>query len=344
MAQYITFQPSDYFNTVLYTGNASTNAVTGVGFQPDWLWFKCRTRTDNHRAMDVLRGTNSIIPNTNNAQSDVSGDGFTSIDSDGFTLNGSGGGGEFNANSASFVCWNWKAGGSGSANSNGSISSTVSANTTAGFSIVTYTGTGANATVGHGLGTAPALILFKQTSATQKWIIHHQSIGATKSLHLDTTEVEQTNTFMNNTAPTSTVFSLGTIVNNNTSSENYVAYCFAEKKGFFKAGLYEGNGSTNGAFIYTGFKPAFVILKGKGNTSNWGMHDSARDVDNAVQKGLIANDTNTEDTHDFMDFLSNGFKLRSSSTNRNGSGQGYVYWAFAEEPFVSSNGVPATAR
>ena len=177
---YITFQPKDHFNTVLYTGNASTNAVTGVGFQPDWLWIKSRSRTDNHVILDVLRGTNRIRSNSTGAQADISGDGFTSLDSDGFTLNGSGGGGGTNANSATFVAWNWKAGGAGSSNSDGTVTSgaTVSANTTAGFSIGTATMNSSGSwTVGHGLGVTPAVVLVRGAGTTSNWWMWHQSLG-----------------------------------------------------------------------------------------------------------------------------------------------------------------------
>ena len=226
---YITFQPNDYFNTKLYTGTGSSNAQTGVGFQPDWLWIKDRDSSSNsHVITDAIRGTNKIIFSDNNGAETTDANRVTSFDSDGFTV---GTDGSTNTNTNDYVAWNWRASGtSGSSNSDGSITSTVSANTTAGFSIVTYTGTGANATVGHGLGSAPGLILFKQRSDTQKWIVHHQSLGATKSLHLDTTEAEQTSTFMNDTAPTSSVFSLGTIVNNNSIRRNLCSLLFRREK------------------------------------------------------------------------------------------------------------------
>ena len=341
---YITFQPNDYFNTKLYTGTGSSNAQTGVGFQPDWLWIKDRDSSSNsHVITDAIRGTNKIIFSDNNGAETTDANRVTSFDSDGFTV---GTDGSTNTNTNDYVAWNWRASGtSGSSNSDGSITSTVSANTTAGFSIVTYTGTGANATVGHGLGSAPGLILFKQRSATQKWIVHHQSLGATKSLHLDTTEAEQTSTFMNDTAPTSSVFSLGTIVNNNTSGATYVAYCFAEKKGFSKFGSFTGNGSTDGPFVYTGFKPAWVMIKASSrSTDNWVIVDSKRSTLNPADDALLANTSGGTDTGYKRDFLSNGFKIRESGANQNGSGHTFTYMAFAEEPLVSSNNIPATAR
>ena len=338
---YITFQPSDHFNTKLWTGNGSAgNAQTGVGFQPDLVWYKARSQAYNSGLFDVIRGASKqLYSDQNSVEATYSG--VTSFDSDGFTLGTDAGG---NQNSETYVAWNWRASGtSGSSNSDGSITSTVSANTTAGFSIVTYTGTGANATVGHGLGSAPGLILFKQRSATQKWIVHHQSLGATKSLHLDTTEAEQTSTFMNDTAPTSSVFSLGTIVNNNTSGATYVAYCFAEKKGFSKFGSYTGNGNADGPMIYTGFKPAFIILRGT-NNENWIMFDNKRDPINVVDDLILPNQNIAAFSATYLDMVSNGFKIRTSAVGGNANGQEFIYWAFAEEPLVSSNNIPATAR
>ena len=341
---YITFQPSDYFNTKLYTGNGSTNAQTGVGFQPDWLWFKNRADTYNHHVFDVVRGVNQQLQVDSNGAESTYATSMTSFDSDGFTL---GNNNNINYNGNNHVAWCWKAGNSqGSSNTDGSINTTyTSVNTTAGFSISKYTGTGSNATIGHGLGAVPKMILVKRTNTTGNWTMYHNSIGATKYIYLNQTAVEATAAgIWNNTAPTSSVFSVGTDGEVNASGSTYIAYAFAEKVGYSKFGLYEGNGNTQGAFVHTGFKPAFVILKGKGNTSNWGMHDGVRDIDNPISKGLIANTSAAEDTSTFMDFLSNGFQLRSTSTNRNASGQGYIYWAFAERPFVATNDVPTTAR
>ena len=341
---YITFQPSDYFNTKLYTGNGSTNAQTGVGFQPDWLWFKNRADTYNNHVFDVVRGVNQQLQVDSNGAESTYATSMTSFDSDGFTL---GANNNINYNGNNHVAWCWKAGNSqGSSNTDGSINTTyTSVNTTAGFSISKYTGTGSNATIGHGLGAVPKMILVKRTNTTGNWTMYHNSIGATKYIYLNQTAVEATAAgIWNNTAPTSSVFSVGTDGEVNASGSTYIAYAFAEKVGYSKFGLYEGNGNTQGAFVHTGFKPAFVILKGKGNTSNWGMHDGVRDIDNPISKGLIANTSAAEDTSTFMDFLSNGFQLRSTSTNRNASGQGYIYWAFAERPFVATNDVPTTAR
>ena len=355
---FINFQPKDYFNTVLYTGNASTNAITGVGFQPDWLWVKSRSRTDNHRLIDVLRGTNSIQSNQNNAQADVSGDGFTSLDSDGFTFNGSGGGGEFNANSGTYAAWNWRAGNSqGSSNTDGTINTTyTSVNTTAGFSISTYTGNATQgATVGHGLGAAPKMIIIKSTTNAEAWVVGHQHMNATNPwdyyLHLhENTAKGQNNNRFGNVTPTTSVFTLGNEDQVNSSSKSYVAYCFAEKKGFSKFGEYSANGNTDGPFIYCGFKPAFVMIKShSNNSSNWVMLDNKRSTtggSNVMDKWLYANSNEAEadQSSNPTDFLSNGFKLRNNGAYLNGSGRSYIYMAFAEEPLVSSNNIPATAR
>ena len=330
---------TDYFNTKLYTGNGGTNAITGVGFQPDWVWIKNRAATEAHSLYDAVRGTQKVIySNLTNGQATET-NGLSSFDSDGFTVGSSG---AINGSSQNIASWNWKAGGAGSSNPNGSIASTVSANTTSGFSIVKYTNpsSGSPFTVGHGLGAAPKVIITKNLSATQTWGVWHHSIGFGKYLRLDDTAVEASANLV--TATSSTTFS--SYYDHHTAGNEIIAYCFAEKKGFSNFGLYEGNGNTDGTFVFCGFRPAFVLLKGKGNTSNWGIHDSGRDPDNSVEKGLNANTTAADDTSTFMDFCSNGFKLRSSSTNRNASGQGYIYMAFAEAPLVGSNNIPATAR
>ena len=343
---YISFQPSDYFNTKIYTGTGSSMSVTGVGFRPDWLWIKTRNATNASHIVDVVRGNGqAIASDLTNAQYSS---GVTSFDSDGFSLTGGTGAVNNSNGSTNYVAWNWLAGGSqGSSNTDGSINTTyTSVNTTAGFSISQYTGTGvADATVGHGLGAKVDFLLIKDLGNSSNWIVGHKDTFTTGEIYLN-----QTNALsaafgpFNKTAPTTSVFNLGTDVICNGSARNYIAYAFATKKGFSKFGSYTGNGSTDGTFVYTGFKPAWVMYKRSDSTSNWGMHDSGRDIDNPVQKGLIANTSAAEDTHDFIDFLSNGFKLRSSSSNRNADGGTYIYMAFAEEPLVSSNNLPATAR
>tara|TARA_A100001201_G_scaffold116016_1_gene99676 strand:- start:2773 stop:3813 length:1041 start_codon:yes stop_codon:yes gene_type:complete len=344
---YISFQPHDHFKTLLYVGNGSdAHAITGVGFKPDFVWTKNRSSATNNYLHDIVRGVQNAIRTDVTSATYATSINLQSFDSDGFTLGTQDG---LNKNGDNIVSWNWLAGGSqGSSNTDGSINTTyTSVNTTAGISISSYTGTGATATVGHGLGVAPKVVIIKGTSNTGTWGTYHTSLGATKKIILNSTAAEASSGWMNNTAPTSSVFTVINDADVGSSGYTYVAYCFAEKTGYSKFGSFVGNGSTNGTFIYTGFKPAFVMLKYSSPTSgvgNWGMHDSARDVDNPVQKGLLANSSAVEDTHDFMDFFSNGFKLRSTSSNRNESGSTYIFMAFAEEPIVSSNGVPATAR
>ena len=344
---YISFQPHDHFNNVLYTGSNGANAITGVGFQPDWLWLKPRNYTDHHRIMDVLRGQNTIYSNRNVAQ-DANSSHFTSLDSDGFTLAGSDGG--WNSSSYNYVAWNWKAGGAGSSNSDGSITSTVSANTTAGFSIIKYVGTGSAATIPHGLGAAPELVLIKSLDQTRIWIVGMEALGNwNKYLALSATDAEQTSSTYFTSAPTSTLVNLGNGANVNNSSENYIAYCFKQKKGFSKFGSYLGLGAS-GNFIYCGFKPAFVIVKRIDGSANWVMTDNkfsfnGRGTHDSYVMFPSADNQET-DSYGLL-LVSNGFQIRgsdSTSATVNGSSAEYIYWAFAEEPTVSSNGVPATAR
>ena len=341
-----------HFNTKLYTGNNSTNAQTGVGFQPDWIWFKRRDSGAQHSLFDAVRGvTKGLRSDGTDAESTIS-DALTSFDSDGFTL-GSDSGNYINLNSATYASWNWKAGTTSGISTNGSTVITPSAysfNATSGFSIVKYTGNGNTTTkVAHGLGSVPKMIIIKKTSAAgDNWKVYHVGIGNTTALQLDNTGATSggSDNFYD-TTPDTVNFTLGNHTSVNANGATYIAYCFAEKKGFSKFGSYTGNGNTDGTFIYTGFKPAFVMLKYAapgGGTGNWGIHDSVRDVDNPVQKGLIANTNAAEDTHDFMDMLSNGFKLRSTSSNRNENGSTYIYMAFAKAPLVGSNNVPCTAR
>ena len=335
---------SSYFNTKLYTGNASTNAITGVGFQPDWCWIKGRGTTNAHMLFDAVRGVGEALNSNNgNAEATVS-TAFTSFDSDGFTV---GNYSETNTNSENYVSWNWRASGtSGSANGDGSISSTVSVDTTSGFSIVSYTGNGTlGATVGHGLGQTPGLFVTKRLSGTSSWGMYHQSTGAGGFMELNgTAGLQSNNAYFNNTAPTSSVFTIGTDSINNTNGSTYIAYCFAEKQGYSKFGSYVGNGNADGPMIYTGFKPAFVLLKNITlSVENWIINDSGRNPSNIVDKDLFPNQNYVEAVHSRQDFLSNGFKMRSTANNSNNSGNTYIYMAFGQ-PIVSTNNVIATAR
>jgi len=334
---------TDYFNTKLYTGNGGTNAITGVGFQPDWVWIKDRDATNNHEVHDAVRGVNyQLYTNLTNAQTNAANH-LTTFGTDGFTV---GSDGALNTNSNDYVSWNWKAGNSaGSSNSDGSVTSTVTANTTAGFSIVKWTGTGATATVGHGLGVKPSIILIKNTGAVENWVMYHGALGATKNLKLNNQEAAQTTSgAFYDTEPTTSVFTVHTNTNTNQSGQVMIAYCFAEKTGYSKFGKYEGNGDSDGPFLYTGFKPAFVMIKrysGAGN--NWLILDNKRDPINQAGKGLLPDVNNAEATGYNCDFLSNGFKLRLSGSGENGNNFGYIYWAFGQT-LVGSNNVPCTAR
>ena len=345
-------KPTDYFNTKLYTGNGSTNAITGVGFQPDWVWVKDRdTAGYNHIANDNVRGvTKYLRPNLTNAEATIT-DAITSFDSDGFTLGSDASNGESNRNTINYVSWNWLAGGTASSNTDGTITSTVSANTTAGFSIVTYTGNStAGATVGHGLGVVPSVVLVKSRDGAYGWgMYHHKNTSAPETDYLSINNTDATVddvNFWNDTAPTSSVFSLGGTDAINKTSNGHVAYCFAEKKGYSKFGSYTGNGNADGTFIYTGFKPAWILLKQSSTSgAGWRIHDNKRGISgNPEDETLYASGSNAESTGRDVDFLSNGFKLRTDSGDGNSSGSTYIYMVFAENPFVSSTGIPCTAR
>ena len=465
-------KPGDHFNTVTYAGNSSTQSITGVGFQPDWVWIKNRSDTRKHNLYDAVRGvTKRLVSNTNDLE-DTASNGLTTFGTDGFT---SGSEQDTNHSGNNFVAWNWLAGGTapavtyvvkvvsdsgnkyrfddfgtsavtlelqeggtytfdqsdssnsghplrfytasdktggeyttgvtttgtpgssgaqtvitvaasaptlyyqcsnhagmggqantnstfGSSNFAGSYQSLVSANTTAGFSIVTYSGTGSNATVGHGLGVAPSWIMVKEKSGSvNDWAVYAKAIGIgmsspdpeTDYLILNESNVRaDSNTVWNDTAPTSTVFSIGTGSTTNRSGSTYVAYCFSDIKGYSKFGGYTGSGNANGPFAYTGFKPAMVILKGSSIAENWWIYDNKRNTHNLVTKGLYPNANNAEVDYSAsdamnLDFISNGFKLRASDGALNGSGEKYVYMAFAENPFVANDSgtvVPSTAR
>jgi hypothetical protein len=338
---------TDHFNTKLYTGNGSTNAITGVGFQPDMVWIKERNGTNNHEINDVVRGVNyQIYPNLTNAQTNAANH-LTTFGTDGFTV---GSDGALNTNSNTYCSWNWKAGNSsGSANTDGDINSTVSANTTAGFSIVSYTGTGSNATVGHGLGSAPGWIVLKNRTTNRNWeILHHKNTAspATQQLEFITDATATVTTQWNSVMPTSSVFSIGTNDSTNKNGDSFIAYCFAEKTGYSKFGSYTANGSADGNFIYTGFAPKFIILKRTDtNGYNWVLYDDKRNTYNPWTNLLLPNLTNTEITSGgAIDFLSNGFKLRSASGANPTTNQGTIIYMAFGQTIVGSNNIPATAR
>ena len=336
---------SQYFNTVLYTGNGSTQSITGVGFQPDWTWFKERSSTSGHEVYDSTRGATKLLsPNTTDAEG-TNASALTSFDSDGFSV---GSGGAVNENSQTYVGWNWKANaGSTSSNTDGSITSTVQANTTAGFSIVTFTGTGLDATVGHGLNVAPDMVIVKSRDAARNWPIYHRSLGGDDSLKLNLTDATTTGLdCWNDLDPTSTVVHLGTTGGSNVSGEDAVMYCFHSVEGYSKFGKYTGNGSSDGTFVYTGFRPSWVMTKGASTAQAWSMRDNKRDSFNSAQKAIYANasDAESDNVNNSIDLLSNGFKIRNQFGTENQSGQTFIYMAFAENPFVSSTAIPVVAR
>ena len=341
--------PQLYFQTKLYTGNGGTQSITLDGsedMQVDWCWIICRSAVEGHVLFDSVRGVQKAINSNTTSTEATSSNYLTAFGTDGFSVGSSG---LVNANSETYVSWNWKAGGSGSSNSNGSITSSVSASTDAGFSIVSYTGTGSNATVGHGLGVAPKMMIFKNRSASQPWCVYHDGLSSSSySLHLDETSAEQNlspNPF-NSSAPTSTLINLGGQDMVNKSSDNHIAYCFAEKKGYSKFGSYTGNDNANGTFVYTGFAPAWVMIKRTNSVNDWIILDTKRNPINPSNERLLANTNGAASTANTMvDFLSNGFKPRSTYGGINGASDNFIYMAFAESPFVNSAGaVPNNAR
>ncbi len=329
---------TDNFNTVLYTGNGSTQSITGVGFQPDWTW--CKMRSDGgrgHALFDSVRGGNERL-DSSSTQEGRTNEGNISFQSDGFNVTSSHP--TVNDSGDSAVAWNWYTGASPTSNTNGSITSQVSANTDAGFSIVSWSGnTTSGATVGHGLGVAPDVIIFKRRDGSTDWHMYHSSIpnGNTYLAYLNTSAVPaSTSAFLNSTYPSSSVITLGNSAGTNGSS--MIAYCFADVEGYSKTGLYTGNGSTNGTFVYTGFRPAFILFKGIDVAYSWTMYDSTRDSYNVANKILYPSFSASENTGTpRWDFLSNGFKARDGSGNDNTNGQRYIYLAFAENPFKYAN-------
>jgi len=341
----------DYFNTVLYTGNASSRSITGVNFQPDWVWIKRRSTGDAHYLFDNVRTATKYISSNNTDTEVTNANTLTSFDSDGFSL---GTVNETNKSGETFVSWNWLASNTTASNTDGSITSTVSANTTSGFSVVTWTGDGnKSATVGHGLGSELSCIIIKERTGGDWW--HNWQTGLSGDSY---------NIFLNNTEPQRSAYNDGHVkkLNNSTtfgfdsstsnvdavnqSGVDNVGYCFAEKKGFSRFGSYVGNGSSDGSYIHLGFKPAFIMTKRTDSSTggSWQMYDNKRLGYNVDNNQMKADKTNAEDTSDGLDILSNGFKMRNSGNSYNASGASYIYMAFAENPFVTSTGIPGTAR
>ena len=354
---YISFKPTDYFNPLLYTGNASTNAITGVGFAPAISWFKSTSNTNSHAIFSTIMTTYSISPSNAAAQYNASGDGFTSLDSDGFTFNGSGGGGGTNASGFTYVSWNWKGGTTSGIATNGSTTITPSAysfNTTSKFSIVKYTGNStAGAKLAHGLGAVPKTVFVKSISdAGDAWAVYHVGTGNTDYGTLNTNAVFVDDaTRWNDTDPDSVNFTLGSSGAVNSSSKTYVAYCFGDVNGSSRFSQYTGNGNVDGTFVYTGFKPALVILKSvTGSGDGWFMANNKSNPFNRVNKNLFVNTTGAESTNGTadgdknLDFLAQGFKIRSTNSEVNAAGVNYVYMAWAEDPIIGSGGTVGVAR
>lgn len=333
-------QANKYFDATTYTGTGSSLSVTNSGsMQPDFVWLKNRSSATYHWLTNAITGTSKqLTSNATDAESSYTQI-LTAFNSNGFTV---GTDGDVNANGSSYVGWQWKANGTGVTNTAGSITSTVSANTTSGFSVVTYTGNGSNATVGHGLGVAPKMVIVKGRSFVSNWNVFHKSvfdINSAYTLALNSTTYPSgggSPTIFNSTAPTSSVFSIGTSSDINTNGSNYVAYCFSEVAGFSKFTSYTGNGSSDGPFIFCGFRPAFVMIKSSSSGENWIIYDNRRLGYNLTDKLLFPNTSGAEETSNGIDILSNGFKLRASTSGSNANGGTYIVMAFAENPFKYS--------
>ena len=331
--------PNQHFNTLLYTGNDSSDRdITGVGFQPDWLWIKNREGPDWNQIIDAVRGANkTLFSNTTDGEDTDNTNGHVnSFLADGFNVT-AGDSGNVNENNENYVAWNWNAGGSTVTNNDGSISSSVRANTTAGFSIIAFEGTGSLGTVGHGLGVKPDVMIFKNRDQAHGWLVYHSSLGATKNLSLNTNAAVATasNKF-NDTEPTSTVFTVNTAADSNQSGQSIIAYCFSEVKNYSKFGSYTGNGNADGTFVYTGFRPAWIMTKNADTGSTWWfIYDVKRETYNPQRTILGANVNNAEyyDNAYKIDILSNGFKARGTQPEINKSGDTIIYLAFAESPF-----------
>ena len=317
------------------TNLSVNNTVNTVSFQPDLVWSKARNNAYDHYLQDSVRGiTNGLSSNLTAAETTTSGS-PTSFTSTGFNISSTA---VWSSAGNTEVSWQWKAGGTAVSNTAGTITSQVSANTTAGFSVVTYTGTGANATVGHGLGVTPGMVIIKSRSI-RNWIVYHSSLtSAAYYLSLNQTIAQSlVTTIFNSTAPTNAVFNIGTDASVNASAETYVAYCWAPVAGYSAFGSYTGNGSADGPFIYTGFRPRWILIKVSSTTGNWRILDTSRDIANVETLELYPSLANAESSFAILDGLSNGFKIRNSDVNYNNSGSTYIYACFAENPLRYSN-------
>ena len=318
--------PTKYFNTVTYTGNgASSHAITGVGHQPDWVWIKRRDGAVNHLLHDSIRGVTNLLVSNSTAGDDSNSNILLGFDSDGFRV---GANSASNVSSGTFVSWNWKE------------------SATSGFDIISYTGNATGRTISHSLSAVPKWIIVKNRSSSENWIVYHVSVGNGKRVGLNQTNAESsTAQSWGGTTPTSSVITLGTSSGTNANGDDFIMYAFADVKGLSKFGKYSANNNADGPFVYLGFRPAWLMLKViDGNTGGWDMYDNKRGSYNGQISMLQANANSAQATSDAVDFLSNGFKIRNTSGNQNGSGDTIIYMAFAESPFVNSNGVSTNAR
>ena len=337
--------PTNYFETLIWTGDGnSSRNITDLSFQPDWIWFKRRNATGHNRLIDSVRGSNKLLQTdlTNAEGTDATY--VTSFNSDGFSI---GNNTDINNSGTTVVAWNWKAGTafSNSAGANGAtLASSGSKNDTAGFSIVSYTGDeSGNDTIFHGLSQTPELIITKPRDVADNWGFFHGSFSSQEYMFFNTTSAKADASSMFNALPGSTVFTVGdnAAVNDNGAM---IAYCFHSVKGYSKFGSYTGNGSTDGTYIHLGFKAAYIMIKGTGSGTNWFIQDNKRNPHNIVDKYLNADSNAADQSADMFDITANGIKQRNTFANLNGSGSTYIFMAFAENPFVSSGGIPTTAR
>jgi len=340
---------TDYFNTKLYTGNGSTQAITGVSFQPDWVWIKNRQNSYNHALFDAVRGVTKFIASNNANDEETNANELTAFGADGFTT---GNADRTNKNNDSFVSWNWK-GGTTSGLSGGSITpSGYSYNATSGFGVYKYTGNGSNSTITHGLGKIPKLVIIKRLNADEDWAVFRYDVNVAYNNAYNYLELNTTNAQAGDSGArwgvyqnfNTNTFGIGTDNATNANGATYVAYVFTDIKGFSKVGTYTGTGNADGPFIYTGFKPAFVMIKATAGSEDWRMYDNKRNGFNPNNFTLYSNLNNAEATDIDLDILSNGFKIRRNSGGFNNSGTTYMYMAFAEAPLVGTNNVPANAR
>ena len=337
--------PTLYFNTVLYAGTGSEQTVSGVNFSPGLTWLKSRSNGQPNVLSDSVRGGNKQLYSADTQAETTYGQYLKSFNSDGFVLGTDSG---INQSSQTFVSWNWKAGGSASNNTDGNKTISLSVNTTAGFSVGTYAGTGQDSTIGHGLGAVPDWLMIKnRSSGSRKWQLWHNGLtGTNKYLAIDRSDAELTDSASwDNTAHSNTVWNTYGSGEANQNGENFVCYAWTSIQGFSKFGSYTGNANANGPYIYTGFRPAWIMTKQINGGSSWIVHDNKRDPINAVTEYFTVEEPDAAGTlANSFDLCSNGFKVRTSNGDRNSSGDSFAYWAFAESPLVNSEGIPNNAR